>query len=262
MAGYDEIMYVLSDHAGRMVASYDHNPDEVSSVNLIYHEVDYIREKEHELRKEQDWGDFPEPIYGKVAFGVALYDSRQLLKQLKEEITSITGTDECIRIRGGTPYLIIRRKDVSMKDAVLQAIEEICRICVGFREFPVTCIEPGDVVNQAEIARRLKRSNESIRLYSINERGGGDFPEPLSGRSNRPLVWSWAEVIWWATHRIYINHPRIVDNSMDIKAINTALYMRRDVGSGMRETIRPMVKTLERLKEELGELRYPYAKLK
>lgn len=261
VAAYDEIMYVLQENLGRMVVSYEEHPDEIDSVELIYHEANYIREREWELRKKLDWDALDTPIYGKVAFGVALHESGYLLKRLKEGITSITGTDECIRIRGNSPYLIIRREDVSMKDAVLQSIEEICRICVGFKEFPVVCIEPGDIVNQAEIARRLRRSNESIRLYSINERGGGGFPEPISGRSNRPLVWSWAEVIWWATTRILINHPRIVENAMDIKSINTALYLRREVGKGTQEIVRPVFKTLKGLDEEYGEETYPFAKL-
>ncbi|MGM0506850.1 MAG: hypothetical protein ACQER4_06655 [Bacteroidota bacterium] len=261
MSVHKDFVYVLDEKLGRMVMTYEERSDDIDSVNLIYHEPNYIRERERELRKKHGWEALMEPVYGKVAFGVALHESEHLLNCLKEHLSTITGAEECIHIRGDSPYLIIRRKDISMRDAALQSIEEICRACVGFNQFPVVSIEPGDIVSQAEIARRLRRSNESIRLYTINERGGGGFPEPLSGRANRPLVWSWAEVIWWATNRILINHPRIVENAVDIKSVNMALYLKREVGSELPEIVRPVYKTLGGFEEEYGEERYPYAKM-
>lgn len=61
-------------------------------------------------------------------------------------------------------------------------------------------IEPDELVTMAEIAERLGRSRESIRLLVAGERGTGDFPAPVSHVRTRTRLWSWPEVMrWFAT---------------------------------------------------------------
>lgn len=238
-------MFGPSEKDGTLTRMEETDREQINSVNLIYHEPLYIYEKERELRRAMDWEALTKPIYGKVAFGLMLEDSRDLMDQLIQDLDTITGSDGHIRFRGGAPFLIIRREGVSMREAVLQSIEEICALMEGYIRYPVLRVEPGDEINQAEIARRLKRSSESIRLYYHKMRGQGLFPEPLSGRTNRPLIWSWVDVLQWASNRLMLNHPRILENAIDIKSINLALGLRTRVGKEVRYAMKAAYTVLE-----------------
>ena len=45
----------------------------------------------------------------------------------------------------------------------------------------------------AEIARRLGKTREYIRLLTEGKRGNGDFPSPIAGVSQKSLLWSWKQ---------------------------------------------------------------------
>lgn len=92
------------------------------------------------------------------------------------------------------PYLDFDRLAGSFPEAVLSAIRDVSGSNPGVR---VERIEPDDVVGMSEIARRLGRTRESVRLLWCGKRGPGGFPAPVSSvRSSSPL-WSWAEVVQW-----------------------------------------------------------------
>lgn len=64
----------------------------------------------------------------------------------------------------------------------------------------VVHVEPDELVTMAEIAERLGRSRESIRLLIAGERGSGDFPAPASHIRTRTRLWRWPDVLrWFAT---------------------------------------------------------------
>ena len=59
--------------------------------------------------------------------------------------------------------------------AILSAIQQVESGVPGVR---VIRVEPDDLVNAADIAQRLNRSRESVRLLIAGERGPGGFPPP------------------------------------------------------------------------------------
>lgn len=59
-------------------------------------------------------------------------------------------------------------------------------------------VEPDDLVTIPEIAGRLGRSPESIRLLANGERGGGTFPPPISHLRTRQRLWRWTDIAGWA----------------------------------------------------------------
>ena len=61
----------------------------------------------------------------------------------------------------------------------------------------VAHVEPDDLVNASEVARRLACTREYVRLLVAGQRGRGGFPVPLAGVTGTTLFWSWAAVVRW-----------------------------------------------------------------
>ena len=53
-------------------------------------------------------------------------------------------------------------------------------------------------MTQAEIAERLGRSSESVRLLASGQRGDGTFPQPVVRTTSRGSLWRWSQVAAWA----------------------------------------------------------------
>ena len=49
----------------------------------------------------------------------------------------------------------------------------------------------------AEIADRLERTRESVRLLITGKRGRGGFPAPISHSRDRGRLWRWSDVAEW-----------------------------------------------------------------
>ncbi|MFQ5845167.1 MAG: GTPase RsgA, partial [Planctomycetota bacterium] len=58
-------------------------------------------------------------------------------------------------------------------------------------------VEPDDLVTASEIARRARRSRQSIQQLVEGTRGPGGFPPPVSSLTKRSPIWRWAEVAQW-----------------------------------------------------------------
>jgi hypothetical protein len=54
-----------------------------------------------------------------------------------------------------------------------------------------------DLVSITDIARRARRSNEAVRLWTAGRRGAGGFPEPSWRSPSGERFWSWFEVSRW-----------------------------------------------------------------
>jgi predicted DNA-binding transcriptional regulator AlpA len=119
----------------------------------------------------------------------------------------------------GVGYADFVREAPSFGEAVRSAIEQVESV-PGLR---VVRIEPDDLVTMSEIAQRLGRSRESIRLLISGARGPGSFPPPVSHLKARSRLWRWSEVVAWAKR-----HDEGVDSGAApvIAAINAALILR------------------------------------
>lgn len=78
--------------------------------------------------------------------------------------------------------------------AVVSAIHDITSV-QGLR---VVRVEPDDLVTAADIAQRLGRTRESVRLLITGQRGRGSFPAPIAHSQRRNRLWRWNEVAAWA----------------------------------------------------------------
>lgn len=113
----------------------------------------------------------------------------------------------------GVAYAEFDRDADTLADAVMSAIHDVETVA-GLR---AVRIEPDDLVTAAEIAKRLGRSRESIRLLAAGRRGEG-FPAPVSHARERVRLWRWTDVLAWSGHD--------VQDASVVAAANAALELR------------------------------------
>ena len=123
----------------------------------------------------------------------------------------------------GVGYADFIREAPTFGDAVRSAIEQVESV-PGLR---VARVEPDDLVTMSDIAQRLGRSRESVRLLIADGRGPGGFPPPVSHLKARSRLWRWSEVAAWAKRQDQPVDPGV---AAAIAAINAALTLREMVG--------------------------------
>jgi len=127
------------------------------------------------------------------SFSLILAGMTDLSEEQAENIFE-AGCDDCTpRVCESVVCLDFDRKGTKPQEAIDSAIRQVT--AAGFT---VERIEPDDLVTQAEIARRLERSRESVRLYVQGLRGPGEFPRPVAAATSTSPLWSWREVSRWA----------------------------------------------------------------
>jgi hypothetical protein len=127
------------------------------------------------------------------SFSLILAGVTDLTEEQAEELFE-AGCDDCTpSVRASVVCLDFDRERTKPEEAIESAIR-----AVTAAGFTVERIEPDDLVTQAEIARRLERSREAIRLYVEGLRGPGDFPRPVAAATSTSPLWSWLEVARWA----------------------------------------------------------------
>jgi hypothetical protein len=131
--------------------------------------------------------------------------------------------DAILAFRSGVPYLEFDRKASTLESAILSAVRDVERA-----EHPVAVshVEPDDLVNASESARRLECTREYVRLLVQGERGEGGFPAPVAGVTGTAFLWSWTSVLRWL-----LEHDRLPDKSHLVRAetirdMNSALRVR------------------------------------
>jgi hypothetical protein len=123
----------------------------------------------------------------------------------------------------GVGYADFSRAARSMFEAILSAIADIERALPVAR---VIRVEPDELVSASDIAARLHRSRESVRLLIAGERGPGGFPAPVSHLRSRGRIWRWVEVSRWAAEQLGADVLGIEDATF-VAALNDTLDLRR-----------------------------------
>jgi predicted DNA-binding transcriptional regulator AlpA len=123
----------------------------------------------------------------------------------------------------GLAYADFIRQAPSLGDAIRSAIDQVESV----PGVTVARVEPDDLVTLSEIAQRLGRSRESVRLLAAGKRGSGDFPRPMSHFRARTRLWRWSEVAAWAQRH---DQPIDIHSASAIAAINSALNLRKTLG--------------------------------
>jgi len=136
-----------------------------------------------------------------------------------------TGFDDATIARvGSIQYLDFDREAESFADAVFTATENLESAVPGIR---VVHLEPDDLVTMSEIAERVGRTRESVRLLISGDRGPGWFPAPATHFRRRQRMWRWQEVAIWFAEKL--GEPQVVGDpgrAQFITAFNAGLKWR------------------------------------
>lgn len=122
----------------------------------------------------------------------------------------------------GVPYAEFDRAAEDFVRAVFSAIAAV-EAAPGIR---VIRVEPDELVGVSEIAERVDRSRESVRLLSEGKRGRGDFPAPALLLHGRQPLWHWADVAKWFNAAGQLD-VEALDRAEFLAAVNGALEVRR-----------------------------------
>lgn len=112
----------------------------------------------------------------------------------------------------GVAYAEFDREAVSFGDAVMSAIADVHSV----PGVEVLHVEPDELVTATEIAARLGRTRESVRLLISGARGPGGFPAPASRATGRNRLWRWADVLRW-------DQKEATEDADLVAALNAAL---------------------------------------
>jgi len=131
--------------------------------------------------------------------------------------------DATIGETNGIPYAEFDREAPTRVQAIMSALNDIRKVK---DVYPVR-IEPEELVTAAEIAERIGKSREAIRLLASGQRGRGDFPRPVSHLRFRNPLWRLPDVLAWTS-----SDPGEVEQSRILAYVNARLqteHLRREL---------------------------------
>jgi hypothetical protein len=138
----------------------------------------------------------------------------------------------------GPAYAEVTRDSLSFLEAALSAIHDIETVS----GLVVEAIDGGELVTAAEIADRLGRTRESVRLLISGQRGPGEFPAPRLRLRDRTKLWLWSDVGLWANEHLGTSIE--VGFGPEAVTLNAALALRRgeaQIGVKARTAIHELV---------------------
>ena len=128
--------------------------------------------------------------------------------------------DATIGCRDGVQYVDFDREAEALDDAILSAVEDLETL----EGVEVIRIADAGLASLADIAARVGRTRESVRLLVNGTRGPGNFPKPVTDPRSRYRLWRWSEVAsWFKEHRG--EFPAVADDEL-ATMYNAALEIR------------------------------------
>ena len=121
----------------------------------------------------------------------------------------------------GIHYLDFDREADSLEEAILSAVADLERLDLGIE---IVRLADAGLASMADIACRVGRTRESVRLLIAGERGPGGFPPPVTDPRSRYRLWRWSEVERWFATRLG-ERPEVQDDEVRA-AINAGLELR------------------------------------
>lgn len=139
----------------------------------------------------------------------------------------------------GPIFADVTRKAPSFLKAALSAIHDVEKV----KGMIVQAIDAGELVSAAEIADRLGRTRESVRLLITGQRGPGAFPAPRIRLRDRTKLWLWSDVVKRANDHLGTSFD--VGYGLEEATVNAALALRRgetELGESARVALNEFVR--------------------
>ena len=133
--------------------------------------------------------------------------------------------DVLVGSRDDIVFIDFEREGESFVDVALFAVQQVEAALPGAI---VLRVEPDELVSAADIAARVGRTRESIRLLVGGHRGPGGFPAPVHGIASKQRLWRWGEVAQWLFSCVPCSVTEAeVETAQAISTLNSALYLRK-----------------------------------
>ena len=98
----------------------------------------------------------------------------------------------------GIQYVDFDREGPSLDRAVMAAVADVEQLA-GVQ---VVRIADAGLASMADIAKRVGRTREGVRLLVSGARGPGGFPSPVTDPRSRYRRWRWRDVSRWFAERL------------------------------------------------------------
>lgn len=146
--------------------------------------------------------------------------------------------DATVGVSDGVQYVDFDREADGFDDAILSAVDDLETL----QGVEVVRIADAGLASLADVAARVDRTRESVRLLVSGDRGPGGFPKPVTDPRSRYRLWRWTEVARWFEAYCGLSVP--VEDHECAAMYNAALECRhgrrrRDVSDrvGLRELV-------------------------
>ena len=120
----------------------------------------------------------------------------------------------------GIQYVDFDREAASLDQAILSAVADLERITGVY----VVRIADAGLVSMADIATRIGRTREGVRLLTTGARGPGGFPPPITDPRSRYRLWRWLDVALWLTK--HLGEELAIEDDEILAAFNAGLELR------------------------------------
>ena len=121
----------------------------------------------------------------------------------------------------GVQYVDFDREAESFDDAILSAVDDIEKL----DGVEVVRVADAGLASLADIAARVGRTRESIRLLVSGARGPGGFPKPVTDPRSRYRLWRWSDIAKWFGDYLG-DYPAVAEDELK-SAYNAALEFRQ-----------------------------------
>lgn len=124
----------------------------------------------------------------------------------------------------------VDREARTLVKAIVSAVEQLEQV----PGLTVVGLTTDDSVTLRDIAQRIGRTYESVRLYAEGKRGPGGFPMPVVDAGSI-RVYSWTTVAAWLRDSLQV---AVATPSIRLTAINDALRLRAELAQVDEEEAR------------------------
>lgn len=152
-------------------------------------------------------------------FTLILKNVDETTPELEDSFYEAGCDDALVNYRNSAVYLEFDREASSLEEAVISAIKNIRSATV---DAEVASIAPENLVSEAEIAKRLNKSRQTVSLWTRGKRRKG-FPLPVMRLSEKSPLWNWNEIVTWLFDNHIINDIEMLENASFFANINAAL---------------------------------------
>ena len=146
--------------------------------------------------------------------------------------------DAAVGSAHGVQYVDFDREAETFDDAILSAVDDLEKL----DGVMVVRVADAGLASLADIAARVGRTRESVRLLVSGARGPGGFPKPVTDPRSRYRLWRWSDIAQWFRECVD-EDPAVAEDELK-SAYNAALefrHRRRVFGHSAPITLRELV---------------------